>query len=123
MQIQKSTGTEPKGATPFRPKPPSADVVVDTNALVALVDEKDKWHKPAKAIYLKLRKGNYVPIYFDCVVNEAIGVLGRRTREQKRFSDFSQALSKLKNQVPQHAITWASIETKRLYSEALKLAH
>ena len=57
-----------------------AIVVVDTNVLVGLLDERDKWHHAAVAIRDGLDKTKAELFYFDCVLNETINVLARRTR-------------------------------------------
>ena len=59
-------------------------VAIDTNIVVALVDAHDKWHHRAIALRDALVEVGAELVYFDCVVNETIGVIGRRTEEQKR---------------------------------------
>ncbi len=76
------------------------DVAVDTNALVAQVDARDKWHAKVHGISSKLRASGYTSVYFDCVINETISILGRRTEEQGRPHDFIPTLSNLQNKVP-----------------------
>lgn len=107
MKIQKNTG--------------SNRVVVDTNALVAIYDCRDKWHQKAVEIFSKLESGNFTSVYFDCVMNESISVLARRTEEQNRADDFQNALEYLLNQIPEEMIEWVSKETQRLYQEVVSL--
>ncbi|MBI1923895.1 type II toxin-antitoxin system VapC family toxin [Candidatus Poribacteria bacterium] len=97
------------------------DVAVDTNALVAQVDARDKWHAKVHGISSKLRASGYTSVYFDCVINETISILGRRTEEQGRPHDFISTLSNLQNKVPKPIITWVSQETQRLYDDIVAL--
>lgn len=43
---------------------------IDSNVLVALVDDKDKWHAQAQALLGALKEKAINVIYFDCVLNE-----------------------------------------------------
>ena len=65
--------------------------VIDTSVVVALADANDKWH--ARAIELRdaLLSNGIQQIYVDCVINEAISVIGRRAEEQKRSEQFGQS--------------------------------
>lgn len=94
-------------------------VVIDTSVVVALADEKDKWH--ARAVLLRdvLLATGIELLYFDCVVNEAIGVIGRRAEEQQRSDQFGRLLDKLLSLVPNEAITWISVDSERLFPEIL----
>ena len=95
--------------------------VVDSNILIALVDRQDKWHLHATELLGKLNTSQINIVYFDCVLNETISVLARRSEEQKRFEQFPDLLDQLSKQVPEGLITWISGETKRLYREILEL--
>jgi len=107
LKIQKNTG--------------SKRVVVDTNALVAIYDSRDKWHQKAVEIFSELESGDFTSVYFDCVMNESISVLARRTEEQGRPDDFQDALEDLLKQIPEDIIEWVSKETQRLYQEVVNL--
>ena len=63
-----------------------ATAVVDTSVVVALVDTHDKWHGHALILRDALLASGTKLLYFDCVINEAIGVFGRRAAEQRRFN-------------------------------------
>jgi predicted nucleic acid-binding protein len=95
--------------------------VVDTNVLVALVDRHDKWHPHAIALRDALLNANARLVYFDCVINEAIGVIGRRTEEQRRFEQFEDLLDGLTTLVSEDNITWISVATQRLFREVVGL--
>lgn len=96
-------------------------VVIDANVLVALVDTRDKWHSQAMALRDALITERAWLIYFDCVVNEAIGVIGRRAEEQKRSNQFAELLDRLAQQVPAASITWIGRDSERLYEQVVEL--
>ncbi len=93
---------------------------IDANIVVALVDDQDKWHTTAVELRNALIQADAELIYFDCVVNEAISVIGRRTEEQKRADQFAQLLDKLTGTVPIESITWIAQESQRLFSQILE---
>ena len=95
--------------------------VIDANVLVALVDARDKWHSQAIALRDALLAQQAQLVYFDCVVNETVGVIGRRAEEQKRSDQFGALLNRLSQQVPPSAITWISRESERMYQDVLDL--
>lgn len=98
----------------------TAIAAIDTNVIVALVDVSDKWHHGALALRDALLDVGAQLVYFDCVVNEAIGVIGRRTEEQKRPDQFVRLLDGLTN-LPEPTITWISGAGQRLFREVVSL--
>jgi hypothetical protein len=96
-------------------------VVIDTNLLVGLLDERDKWHSTATAIRDALHSNGAKVVYFDCVLNETVSVLARRTHEQNRPEDLDSLLSQLDTWIPTNRITWVSLEIPRLYEQILQL--
>lgn len=95
--------------------------VIDANVLVAMVDKRDKWHPQALALRDVLVDQHMRLVYFDCVVNETIGVIGRRAEEQKRSEQFEELLDDLSRQIPASLITWISREGERLHEQVLAL--
>ena len=85
-----------------------AAAVIDANVLVALLDNQDKWHDVAIALRDELNKAEAELVYFDCVINETISVLARRTCEQKRPEQLYALLDQLERLIPISNITWAS---------------
>jgi uncharacterized protein (DUF433 family) len=83
-----------------------ATVALDTNVVVALVDDRDTWHATAVTIRDALIEAQTELVYFDCVFNETIGVIGRRTAEQKRPEQFDHLLDGLTTMMPPEGITW-----------------
>ena len=98
-----------------------AIVAIDTNVLVGLLDERDKWHDTAVGIRDALDRVGAELVYFDCVLNEAISVLARRTHEQRRPEQFDLLLDQLARLIPVRDITWVSGEIQRLYNEVVGL--
>ena len=96
-------------------------VVIDANVLVALTDAHDKWHPVAVTLRDALLAVNASLVYFDCVVNKAIGVIGRRAEEQKRSDQFGSLLDGMIALVPELQITWISAAGQRLYEPVLRL--
>jgi len=100
---------------------PSKQVILDTSVVVGLVDSRDVWHNAAVALRDALKVVQAETVYFDCVINEAIGVLARRAKERKRPSEFTDLLAQLVSQVPEDSIFWISAETRRFYPEIIAL--
>lgn len=94
---------------------------IDSNVLVALVDRQDKWHAQAKALLEAIIEKEIDVVYFDCVLNETVSVMARRSEEQKRPAQFSVLLDALRKQVPEELITWISGDIQRRYSQIIGL--
>lgn len=94
---------------------------IDSNVLIALVDDRDKWHIQARTLLHALKEEAVNVIYFDCVLNETISVMARRSEEQNRSAQFSRLLDKLQAQVPEDLITWITLDTQRLYNRIAEL--
>jgi predicted nucleic acid-binding protein len=95
--------------------------VIDSNVLVALLDDRDKWHAQARSLLDALKGETVHVIYFDCVLNETISVMARRSEEQNRSAQFSELLDKLQAQVPEDLVTWITPDTQRYYSRVVAL--
>lgn len=96
------------------------ETVIDANVLVALVDRRDKWHPQAVAVRDALVDQHARLVYFDCVVNETVGVIGRRAEEQKRSEQFGELLDDLGRRIPTSSITWISREGEHLHEQVLE---
>jgi predicted nucleic acid-binding protein len=94
---------------------------LDSNVLVALVDVRDKWHEQAKALLNALKEEAVNVVYFDCVLNETISVLARRSEEQDRSAQFLELLDELQAQVPEPLITWITLDIQLLYNRIVAL--
>jgi predicted nucleic acid-binding protein len=60
-------------------------------------------------------------VYFDRVFNETVGVLGRRTEEQKRPEQFDRLLDGLLAMVPPTNITWIAGAAQQWFPEIIRL--
>src|SRR3990172_5418020 len=94
---------------------------IDSNVLVALVDRQDKWHAQAKALLETIIEKEIDVVYFDCVLNETVSVMARRSEEQKRSAHFSVLLDELRKRVPEELTTWISGDIQRWYSQIIGL--
>lgn len=80
-------------------------IIIDTNVLVGLYDEKDVWNRPARYLMENLKKALIDLILLDCVVNETFTVLARRLREGKRQDNLTSVFKKLKADLSKDKIT------------------
>ncbi len=96
-------------------------VALDTNVVVALLDDRDTWHGTAVALRDALLETQIQLIYFDCVFNETVGVIGRRTAEQKRPEQFDHLLDRLTAMIPPASITWIGGAVPQWFHEIIRL--
>ncbi len=96
-------------------------VIIDTNLLVALIDERDKWHTVAIALRDALLATGAQVIYLDCVIQETVSVVARRTEEQGRSEQFAHLLDTLVLLIPQSLITWSAVVGIHLFPRVLAL--
>ena len=97
------------------------EAIIDANVLIALIDRRDNWNHRAQALMTALYDQDVRPLFLDCVMNEAISVLARRSEERKRTDEFSNLLNELTQRVPEARIIWVSNEMKDFYSEIIAL--
>ena len=81
-------------------------ILADTNFLVALLDSKDSLHNKARQLSVRLEEINAEILFPDCVINEMIGVISRRLREQRRVGEIAELIEKIENDFPPSALTW-----------------
>jgi predicted nucleic acid-binding protein len=96
-------------------------VALDTNVVVALVDDRDTWHSAAVAMRTALLEAQVQLVYFDCVFNETVGVIGRRTAEQKRPEQFDRLLDGFLAMIPPTNITWIAGAAQQRFLEIIRL--
>lgn len=96
-------------------------LVYDSNFLVALIDDKDKWNQKSVRIHERIKKRGDKVIYLDCVANEVINVLGRRCEEKGQSKEFGTILNQFKTLIPGEWITWIYPGIKRIYPDILNL--
>jgi predicted nucleic acid-binding protein len=95
------------------------EVILDSSYLVALVDEKDRWHQQAASVHEALKARRARAVYFDCVMNETLSVLGKRLEQRRQSDDFGDVLAKVQQLVPMEQITWLYPDIKRWYTTLL----
>jgi predicted nucleic acid-binding protein len=96
-------------------------IVVDASVLVALLNPHDLWRTQAVALMDALLSAELTPVYFDCVVAEAVSASARRLHEKMRASEVQDLMSSLDSQVPRDMLTWILPDVPRLYSQVLDL--
>lgn len=96
-------------------------IVIDSNVLIGFVDERDKWHEEANILLGEVKAQGKEVVYFDCVLNETISVMARRSEERKATEDFIRLLRKLKEVVRDEEIVWVSERIRDLYQDILDL--
>ncbi len=84
----------------------SDPVCLDANYLVALFDQRDRWHPEAARIHTVLREHGASTITPDCVMNEVLTVFARRCRERGSPEVFVKLADALLQAVPVEVITW-----------------
>lgn len=80
-------------------------IIVDTNIIVSLYDEKDVWNKQAKCLMENFKKTSSELLLLDCVANETFTVLARRLKESKRQTNLISTFKKLKTDMSKDKIT------------------
>lgn len=93
------------------------NAVIDSNVLVALIDNRDALHSKANRLLEQKRD----LIYFDCVLNETLSVFGRRLEEQKRSHEFIELVERVQTRIPETLIVWTSQDVQRLYANIIAL--
>lgn len=96
------------------------EIVLDSNYIVGILDEKDIWHKKAFLIKERLIHTDGKLVFLDCVINEVVSVLARRFRERKMLRSIPDYIIKLHKLVPRNSITWVYPEIERFYDKVLR---
>lgn len=97
----------------------SKALIYDSSFLVGLIDEGDKWHKTALEIHSAISASEFKIVYFDCVANEVISVLGKRCKDKKESEYFPDKLEKFRAIIPKEDITWIYLDIEDYYDEIL----
>lgn len=100
---------------------PTPVAIIDTNVLVALIDDEDKWHATALSIRDALQVSAIRVVFMDCVINETISVIARRAEERKKTERFAPLLDRLLLAVPLDSVCWVGAEARRLFIEIVGL--
>lgn len=95
--------------------------VIDSNVLIAMIDTRDALHIKAGRLIDQMVRQNTAMVYFDCVLNETLSVLGRRLEEQKRSHEFPGLVERVQTLIPDTIIIWVSADIQRFYSKMIAL--
>jgi predicted nucleic acid-binding protein len=96
-------------------------ISLDTSVVVGLLDSKDHWHPAATSLQGALTAAGLEPVYFDCVLAEAVSTLTRRLREKRREEELPDLLDRLSATFPEGTLTWILPDVPRLYSQVMDL--
>jgi predicted nucleic acid-binding protein len=97
------------------------EIAIDTSVLVGLLDTQDVWHTPAVRLQEAISSGSLEPVYFDCVLAEAISTLSRRLREKHRETEIPSLVNRLLADFSSEVITWLLPDVPRLYRPVMEL--
>jgi predicted nucleic acid-binding protein len=100
-----------------------ADVVLDANVLVGLLDARDALHQRALALVVRLECDGYAPVLLDVCVNEALSVLCRRA-EQRRYQppEMRTIFVAARAWYEREEIFWITPHIEHLMTEVLEVA-
>lgn len=96
-------------------------VVIDTSVLIGLIDARDVWHPAAHQLQGALQAARLEPVYFECVVAEALSALARRLREQRRVQELPGLVDRIEATLPPDQLTWLFPDVPRLYRQVTTL--
>ena len=96
-------------------------VILDSDFLITLMDEKDKYNKDSLYVLHALQKVPHVEIIMDCVINEVISMLSRRYGGEGGEGDFHRALSLIEEKIPKARIIWIYPKVPELYDGVIKV--
>lgn len=95
--------------------------IYDSNFVVGLVDEDDKWHRTALELHALIKTKNLLIVYLDCVANEVLSVTEKRFEEKGKSSEFASKLRKFNEVFPKEDITWSYGKVERYYDQILEI--
>ena len=97
-----------------------AEVVIDANVLVGLLDEHDTLFAAATALLTRLNADGHVPLVLYVLIGEAVSVLCRRAVERKANPpDLGRALAKVRQWLNDGEVAYVGADYERLLSAIL----
>ncbi|HEX4336197.1 MAG TPA: type II toxin-antitoxin system VapC family toxin [Polyangiaceae bacterium] len=97
-----------------------ADVVIDADVLVALLDENDSLSAQATALLARLDADGHVPVVLDVLLGEAVSVLCRRAAERKANPpDLARALDQARSWLERGEVAFVGRDQERLLGAML----
>ncbi|HMJ10780.1 MAG TPA: type II toxin-antitoxin system VapC family toxin [Polyangiaceae bacterium] len=98
----------------------SADIVLDTNVLVAWLDEHDSLAKRASGLLERIAQQGDRPVLIDVAVAEALSVLARRAAERKTNPpSLEKVLERIRAWLATGDIAFVGHHSERLFSSVL----
>jgi len=93
-----------------------ADIALDANILIGLLDSSDIHNTRAESVYARIRESGDAPLTLDFVVQEAVSVLCRRSCERKRNApDLPRVLDEVRGWFEQGQVAFMQREIENLY--------
>ena len=86
---------------------------IDTSVVVGLLDSRDHWHPATISLQESLSAAGLEPVYFDCVLAEAVSTLTRRLREKRREGELPGLLDRLSTTFQEGTLTHLSPALRR----------
>jgi len=97
-----------------------AEVVIDANVLVGLLDEHDTFFAAATALLSRLSAEGQAPLVLDVLIGEAVSVLCRRATERKANPpDLGRALAKVREWLEGGQLAYVGSDYERLFPSIL----
>jgi predicted nucleic acid-binding protein len=97
-----------------------AEVVLDANVLVALLDERDVHAARAAALLERLEADDHEPALLDFLLMEAVSVLARRARERRTNPpDLVVGLAHVRRWYEEGSIQFLAGEGERLFPNVI----
>lgn len=94
-------------------------LVVDTNIIVAIIDNKDVHHKKALTMATEIENNNNPVVLMDCIINEVYSVIARRSN-QHGYS-FKDAAIKMNAIINTFELVKAYPMVKNLHDNIVKM--
>ncbi len=94
-------------------------LIVDTNIIVAVVDDKDIHHNKALNLIINIENKNIPVVLMDCIVNEVYSVIARRSK-QHGYS-FKDAALKIDPVMSSMEVVRAYTMVKSLHNSIIKM--
>jgi predicted nucleic acid-binding protein len=97
-----------------------ADVVIDANVLVALLDEHDSLSAQATSLLARLDTDGHDPLVLDVLLGEAVSVLCRRAAERKANPpDLARAIDQARSWLERGEVAFVGRDQERLLGAML----
>ena len=96
-----------------------AEIVLDANVLVGMLDAGDVQHERAKALVERLRDDGHSTVLLDVLVGEAVSVLCRRQDRRNRPPELASGVELVRQRFQAGDVTSVQAEATRLGEDVL----